>query len=711
MRLRYNLLFLAFLAGSFVSLNAQVDHFTCGHAQRTQELWEKDPQLREDYRKLMESSRQTAKSGEKVAPYIIPVVFHIVHQYGEENITDEQVYNQVAILNRDYRKLNADTIEAVAGFDTLIADCNIQFRLASLDPSGRPTNGIEHIYSHETANGDDYSKLNQWHRSKYLNVWVVKSMRDGVAGYAFYPSDVDGSSFFRDGIIILNQYIGNQGTSNETNSRALTHEIGHYLGLAHPWGSTNDPGESCEGNDFIDDTPTTKGYDFCPQTLAAATICTPGVVENYQNYMDYSYCSIMFTKDQATAMQNSLENEAGNRNKLWLDTNLVMTGINVQPAPLAAPKADFDPTTRMVCEGDVVNFEDVSWRGVVANRTWYFEGGTPATSTSATPSVTFTGGGYRKVTLAVHNAAGSDSIIVNQAVYLSEPWSIITGPHQENFEGGQSGFWLVENPEENYAKFGFSNTNGYSNSKCWKLGNYKDITAAQEFTDEYYYNFRKGGNRDALVTPSYNLSNTSGVSMTFDYAYATDAPTLDLITEKLYVYYSKNCGKTWALRKTIAAGELLTAGNAGNQNFAPTNNTLWKTVTVNLPGLNATDTRSRFKFEFIASDVSNNLYIDNVNISGVLSVDENPLNEMEMSVYPNPTSAQQGISINYTANENAVEFVLMDVQGKILTTETNNTVNAAVTHELQLAAPLAAGCYYLKISQGQFQLTQKVVVM
>jgi len=711
MRLRYNLLFLAFLAGGFVSLNAQVDHFTCGHAQRTQELWEKDPQLREDYRKLMESSRQPAKSGEKVAPYIIPIVFHIVHQYGSENITDAQVYNQVAILNRDYRKRNADTIEAVAGFDTLIADCNIEFRLASIDPFGRPTNGIEHIYSHETANGDDYSKLNQWQRSKYLNIWVVKSMRDGVAGYAFYPSDVDGSSFFRDGIIILNQYIGNSGTSNDNNSRALTHEIGHYLGLAHPWGSTNDPGVSCDGDDYIEDTPKTKGYDFCPATLTEATICTPGVVENYQNYMDYSYCSVMFTHDQATAMHNSLEGEAGNRNKLWQDTNLVMTGINVQPAPLVMPKADFDPNTRMVCEGDVVNFEDVSWRGAVTSRTWYFEGGTPATSTSATPAVTFTGGGYRKVTLVARNAAGTDSLIVNNAVHISEPWSIITGPQLETFEGGQSGFWLVENPEENYAKFTFSNVNGYSNSKCWKLNNYKDISGAQDFTDEAYYNFRKGGNRDALVTPSYNLSNTSGVSMTFDYAYATDGAELADITEKLYVYYSKNCGRTWALRKTIATSELLTAGNAGNQNFVPANNTQWKTATVNLPGLNATDTRTRFKFEFIASDASNNLYIDNVNIAGVLTVDENPLNEMDLTVYPNPTSAQQGITIDYVANENPVEFVLMDVQGKVLTTEVNKSANTVVKHNLQLNTPLSAGCYYLKIQQGEFQLTQKVVVM
>jgi hypothetical protein len=137
---------------------------------------------------------------------------------------------------------------------------------------------------------------------------------------------------------------------------------------------------------------------------------------------------------------------------------------------------------------------------------------------------------------------------------------------------------------------------------------------------------------------------------------------------------------------------------------------LWKTATVSVPG-NSTDTRTRFKFEFVSSDVSNNIYIDNIRVTGVLSIAENPLNTMDITVYPNPTTSSNGVSINYVANEDAVEFQLVDLQGKIITTETNNSMNVEVTHKLELSSPLASGCYYLKISQGAFNMTKKVVIL
>lgn len=717
MKLKLNTFLLALSFAGYGAAQAQHDHFRCGQYQATQKMWEQDPQVKAELEIFKERVRMSAQYNPvtQKTVYTIPLVFHIIHEYGEENISDAQVYDQIDILNEAFRKQNADISELVAGYDTLAADAQIEFRLATIGPNGECTNGIEHIYSHEVRSGDDYSKLNQWHRSRYLNIWTVNNMMDGYAGYAYQPND--GLDFYRDGIIILHQYIGSIGTGNEERSSALTHEFGHYLGLDHCWGG-GDPGVAC-GDDGIPDTPETKGFDFCPATLAEATVCNPPIVENYQNYMEYSYCSVMFTKDQVEFMRNSLLVETANRSNLVKDSNLIITGALVNPAPLCAPVADFSTwvqgsgstltRSKFACEGDVITFKDASWNAATLNRTWYFQDGTPATSTEANPEVTFSGLGWKQVKLVVSNATGQDSTIDVQAIHISQSWADKTGPYTENFESGNVVSWLVDNPEYNYAKWQLSDAHGKDNSKCMVLNNFKDVSSAQLYTDEYFYNFRLGGNRDALITPSFDLTTTTGSELIFDYSYATNGTVQADITETLKVYVSKNCGKTWVLRETLALTELLTAGNSAGISFVPTTNTQWKTASVPVV-INSQDARTRFKFEFNASDVSNNLYLDNIRVTGTLDVSENPLNTMDIVVYPNPSSHSEGISISYTANASAVDFQLLDVQGKVLATETNQTTNAEVTHKLNTGA-LAAGCYYVKVSQGDFNMTKKVVVM
>ncbi len=712
MKLKLHSFLFALAIGCTFSASAQEEtHFNCGQNHMNRELWAKDPQMKADYEQLIAKSRLITNDGiNQKSTYIIPIVFHIVHEYGNENISDAQVYDQVAILNRDFRKLNTDINLLVAGYDTIAADANIEFRLATIDPDGNCTNGIDRIYSHETTIGDDFSKFNQWKRSNYLNVWVVKTMRAGVAGYAYYPSATEGNFFFADGIIILNQYIGSIGTGNENGSRALTHEIGHYLGLAHPWGSTNDPMVAC-GDDGIDDTPITKGFNYCPTNPSQAIVCDTAnqVVENYQNFMDYSYCSHMFSRDQVTSMRNVLQVATANRINLWQDTNLIATGALANPAPICAPIADFAPNKRFVCVGAPVVFKDASWNAVIDNREWTFEGGSPATSTSATQTVTFDSPGWKTVTLRVSNATGSDELITQKSVYISPNWAEYSGVYSEDFNGAYPYNWLVDNPEENWGRFEIATVNS-DNQKAFKLNNFKDISQSAPFSDESVYYERLGGTKDRLISPSFDLRFTTGANLTFDYAYATNATTIEDMTEELNVFLTQDCGSSIGFtQKKLTGAALLTGGNSADIDFKPTNSQ-WKTVTIPI-NTSQLFAKSRFIFEFKASDNSNNLYIDNINITGTVGIEENPLFSMDLNVYPNPTNVNEGINIEYHANGEAVEFQLMDIQGKVLTTETNNTVNAAVTHQLSLKNQLATGVYYLKVKQGDFSITKKVVIL
>ena len=162
--------------------------------------------------------------------FVIPVVFHIIHDNGQENISDAQARDAIRVLNDDFNKLNPDTATVVPAFAGNIADVGIEFRLAQLDPNGNCTKGINRILSDLTYDGDQSMKnLIQWPRDKYLNVWVCAEAQ-GAAGYTFLPGTVN-SNFAAtwDGIVLKHNYTGSIGTSNSTRSRTLTHEVGHWL--------------------------------------------------------------------------------------------------------------------------------------------------------------------------------------------------------------------------------------------------------------------------------------------------------------------------------------------------------------------------------------------------------------------------------------------------------------------------------------------------
>ena len=101
-------------------------------------------------------------------------------------------------------------------------------------------------------------------------------------------------------------------------------------------------------------------------------------------------------------------------------------------------------------------------------------------------------------------------------------------------------FRSVQNIEENYGKFQVVNNVGYNGTKAFKLQTYLDNSNADPFTDLWFYNNRLGLSVDNLITPSVDLRYTSNVTVTFKFAYATNATAAADIKEKLRVYTSSN---------------------------------------------------------------------------------------------------------------------------------------------------------------------------
>lgn len=59
--------------------------------------------------------------------YIIPVVFHVIHDYGAENISDEQIFEAMERINEDFSKSNSDLAETVAEFLIFLPIAELNF--------------------------------------------------------------------------------------------------------------------------------------------------------------------------------------------------------------------------------------------------------------------------------------------------------------------------------------------------------------------------------------------------------------------------------------------------------------------------------------------------------------------------------------------------------------------------------------------------------
>lgn len=702
--MKSNFLFgLAVIAGMGMSVSSfaqssQDTYLHCGATEARQRLEAAHPELvpimRQQEQQLQQSG-STARSTQQ--QYVIPIVFHIIHDYGAENISDAQILDQVAILNRDYNKLNADTAAVVPEFQNIIADVGITFRLATLDPEGNCTNGIDRIASTQTYIGNDGSKLDWWPRDRYLNVWVVKQMANGVAGYAYLPPSTPLTAGQYDGVIILQDYIGSIGTSSVGHSRALTHEIGHYLGLQHTWGPTNQPGVAC-GDDGVTDTPETKGWLTC--NLTNNKICDTAVVENVQNYMEYAYCSVMFTEGQKAVMLQTLNSNVADRMNLWQPANLTLTGTAdpyTYNAAACVPIADFHPNYHFVCQGSTVTFNDDSWGGTASSLSWNFgPAGSPQTSTAATQNVVFNNWGWQTVSLTATNAAGTNTATKLGTVFVSPSWPDYVGPTSEGFENPTTVAqqWIPWNRNNNASNWHTVNAAAYTGNYSMMLNNY----GSEE------------GDIDELITPAYDLQGMSSITMNFRYCMATATLDTSYVHDVLKIFTSTNCGQTWQQRGSISGTTLITAGYSTNFAFAPNVQSLWGYKSVNLGAV--ANQNVRFKFQFTSAGRANNLFLDDINITGVVGI-ESPAATATASVgiAPNPSSGTAQVNLHsMTATDAQVQ--VLDMQGrKVMDIFNGHIVAGETTFNVDgTSAGLSNGIYFIEAKIGDQLLRQKWLV-
>jgi PKD repeat protein len=620
--------------------------------------------------------------------YIIPVVFHIIHNNGPENISDEQVIDAVRVLNDDFNKLNTDWQNVNDAFLGIVANVGVEFRLARKDPQGNCTKGITRTVSTLTNDGTQTMKdLIQWPRNKYLNVWVAASA-DGAAGYTYRPGAVSNWPE-ADGIVLLHNYTGSIGTSSASRSRTLTHEVGHWINLAHTWGNSNEPALStnCSDDDGVSDTPNTIGWTSCNLNGVSC-----GSLDNVENYMEYSYCSKMFTEGQKTRMLAALNSGTAQRNQLWTASNLTATGVGIDPILCAA---EFTGSSQTICAGTTVTYTDQSYHGVTS-RTWNFPGGTPSTSTEAEATVTYTTPGVYQVGLTVSDGTNTLNTTANNYItVLADPGMPV--PFTEGFEpmsSFPSDMWTAVNPNGDNT-FAPTSAAAYTGSQSVRILN----TASMS------------GRKDELVSGTFDMSDATDVTVSFRYAYAKRTAANDDI---LRFYVSSNCGATWSLRKTLRASNtttnvLVTAPNT-SASFVPNGPDQWGYSIVDNVSTSFHTSNFRFKFE-LESNGGNNVYIDDININGMSVGLEETLSNAggALTLVPNPaTDVAQAIFV--ATGKDRVNVELLDVTGRLVRDVFQGQLGVGQQRVDVPVAGLQGGVYFVRVVQGGRTEVARLVV-
>lgn len=672
----------------------------CGTDEMVAKSIANNPSLKQ----LIEIENQKALAYEKshykqkaAANYVIPIVFHVMHTYGPENVSKAQIEDAVRIINEDFQKLNADTNDVISQFKNIAANSQIEFRLAKIDPWGNCTEGITRHYTPLTHSaGENVKDIISWNTSMYLNVWVVSNIESGAGAYAYYPGTAPGAS--HEGIVCRASQLGSIGASNGGNfsARTLSHEIGHYLNLAHTWGSTNQNAVStnCSSDDGVSDTPNTIGSNL--NCDLGQTTC--GSLDNVQNYMDYATCAKMFTEGQKTRMHAALNSSAGSRNNLWKASNLVATGTNDgYVSGVCAPVADFDANTYRICAGDSITFYDLSYNAPVDGSwtwNWTFNGGTPSTSNLQNPTITYNSPGVYDVTLNVTNSAGSDVYTKTSYITVGATSGGETAPFVEGIENSS----FPSSPNGSLKDWEIT-SNG---NNTWNRTTVSAATGSASLRINNKVNDL--GTVNELISPPIDFSNvnSSEAVVKFKVAYAMKDQDSD---DKLRLYVSTDCGKNWVMRWGRGAAQLVSnGGNYVSGTFIP-NSSQWIEYTANL-AMFANQSNVRVKFQ-MESNGGNFLYLDDINIGTTpLSVNELQ-SENNLNVYPNPIN--KDFSITLDLKQNAYTLIeVYNITGESIFKQYYTLSEGK--NQIGINKNLSSGMYFIKASSEAFTLTKKIIV-
>ncbi len=711
-----------------------------------------EKQLNESIAAFIASAANPAKAAAKTSTdthadtdyYDIPVVVHVIHNYGAELLKDSSIYGLIKDLNTFYNaQNNLSTI--IPPFRKYIGNAKMRFHLATKDPMGNPTTGITHRVSYLTYGGDDQAKFDQWPPHNYYNIWcenVIGRPTPGGTVLAYSTLPPGAESFpYNDGVITRADRINDGNT--------IQHESGHFFNLLHLWNSGTGVGEVC-GDDEVDDTPPTKGhFSVCGATQLYDTTCATNYYKLYvgasgmsdslvnypdttntQNVMDYSDCpQNMLSKGQVWRMRATLNSPIGGRNNLWADENLAVTGALTSVD--LAPVTDFvtrqtiiatSPISFFTFPGTNLFFNNKSWRDTITKVEWTFSNGAAKPTASFTTYSGINSGfdnnfaepGWVNIKLeATGNNTGVTSTTYDHSVFVADKTGVNGAGYMQEFNAdGDRDKWPTFNYYNNNFKWKLADVGVFDNS-CIMYQGFDERTGTDLLTGS------PRGDYDDLYSVPFDLSSYAGsglCNLNFHFSSASRTGSPDHVTDTMVIDYSTNKTHVWVNLTTLGKGNLINKG-ASSTAYTPTSYADWSPMTIAIPNA-ARSPYTVFRFRYkpgvfkgaTQGSTGNNFYMDRIHVSAwPADVANVKMGDIDVRVVPNPTNGDAYVVVKDIANSK-VEIAVSDITGKVVYRTHEQLSGNAARVQIPHQVIATQGIYLVQTITGNQTNTQKLVV-
>ena len=288
----------------------------------------KDPVFAREYEKNQAKFREAFtqrlsvnnRNFNRRTPIIIPVAVHFPEaQESDRACLEALAQNQIDILNADYTATNSDANlwstassfypgvnPGMAAVEFCIATKNHPVGIGG----GLTENGPAVTIGYNFGNGGDQDP--NW--SGYMN-FLVKDIGSGLLGFSPLGGNISAGQS-----VVMNLSAFGSGPGCSTSGivpgapydlgRTVTHELGHFYNLDHPWGG----GGGCNLDDGIADTPNVSSWSGGCPAPGSVNGCEPNEKALTMNYMDYvnDACMYMLTAGQTDVVDayiSTLQNQ------------------------------------------------------------------------------------------------------------------------------------------------------------------------------------------------------------------------------------------------------------------------------------------------------------------------------------------------------------------------------------------------------------------